>query len=278
MAEVEPIRATVIAAMVIVLAGVGYLEIRIMRNRRRKREARGEMPDRAHNAILSAKGIADALGRTGVRSVESDDLIREAETALENRNYRVASELADRAKGVLRKEKARQQAKGDLSKLETVKPPAREAEPTTKEKLTKELPPNFVQAKFSMNVARDEIGAARSRGQDVGEAEQLLAQAQATFDAQDYTVALAQASRVRRVLEGVAIPSPPIAPTAPAPASSVNAAKSRSCPSCGAPVTIDDAFCRKCGTKVPAVRACPSCGTEMASDDTFCRKCGTKVP
>ena len=274
--HIDPVRATVIASMIIVLAGVAYLEIRMIRSRRRKKEAQGEMPDRAHNELLAVKAIAEALARGGVRSVEADDVILEAETALQSRNYRVARELADRAKGLLRTEKARQQAKGDLAKFETAKPP-RDGEPTTKEKLTKDLPPNFMQAKFSMNLARDEIDAARSRGQDVTEAERMLAEAQATFDAKDYTAALAQGSRARRSLE-VTKASPPTAATPPVPTPSVSTAKTRPCPSCRAAVTVDDAFCRKCGAKVPSARVCPSCGTEVASDDAFCRRCGTKVP
>jgi hypothetical protein len=263
--------------MIIVLAGVGYLEIRMMRNRRRKKEARGEMPDRAHNTILGAKAIAETLGRQGVRNVEADDLIVEAETAATNRNYRVAVELADRAKGVLRAEKARHHAKGDLAKLETARPAPKE-EPTTKEKLTKELPPNFVQAKFSMNLAREEIASARARGQVVTEADAMLAQAQATFDAQDYTGALAQASRARRLLESPAAAPPPKSATPAAPPPPSSAAKTRPCSSCGAPVAVDDAFCRKCGARMPVARQCPECGTEVAADDAFCRKCGTKAP
>jgi len=287
-AEVDPVRASVIASMVIVLAGVAYLEIRMIRSRRRKREARGEVPDRAHNALLSVKAIAEALGHGGVRSVEADDLILEAETALKNRNYRVALDLSDRAKGLLRTEKARHQAKGDLSKLETTGP-SRDSEPTTKEKLTKDLPPNYMQAKFSMNLAHDEIDAARSRGQDVTEAQRMLGEAQATFDAKDYTAALGQASRARRSLEvtttvsppqGTTKVSPPIAatPPAPAPTPSVSTSRTRPCPNCSAAVAVEDTFCRTCGAKVPFARTCPSCGTEVASDDAFCRKCGTKVP
>jgi len=274
-AEIDPVRATVIGLMVIVLFGVAYLEIRMIRNRRRKREALGEIPDRAHNALVSVKTIAEALGRGGVRSVEADDLILEADAALKSRNYRVALELSDRAKGLLRTEKARQQARGDLAKLATAKP-SQDGEPTTKEKLTKDLPPNYMQAKFSINLVRGEIDAARSRGQDVSEAERMLAEVQATFDTKDYTAALGQASRVRRSLEGTTA-APPTAATPPVPAPSVSAAKTRPCPNCRAAVAVEDTFCRTCGAKVPYARTCPLCGTEVASDDAFCRKCGTKV-
>lgn len=276
MAIDDPVQATVILSMVIILAGVAFLEIRLIRSRRRKKEARGDLPDRAHNVLLSVKAIADAVGRAGVRSLEADDLIREAEKAFESRNYRVSVELAERAKAVLRQEKSQYQAKGDLTKLDSTKVSG-DVAPTTKEKLTKELPPNFMQAQFSMKLARDEIEGARSRGQDVREAERALSEVQAMFDAKDYNGALSQSSRVRRSLEGKAAGLPPIPATSPVPVSSVSTPKSRRCPSCGADVPNEDAFCRKCGAQVPRARACPSCGTEVASDDAFCRKCGTKV-
>lgn len=283
--ELDATRATIIASMLVVLAGVAYLELRVLRNRRKKREDRGEIPDRAHNALLSAQGIAETLGRSGIRSVEADSHLREAENAFTNRNYRVAMELAERARTLLRAEKARYEAKGDLAKLESTEP-APEGEPTVKEKLVKELPPNYMQAKFSLNLARDAIDAARNRGRDVGEAEKMLAEAQATFDATDYAMALAQASRVRRSVEGATPGSPPASPKPPVDAPTgvptsipiARAANVRPCQSCGATVAIDDAFCRKCGAKVPNVRACTSCENEVAADDPFCRKCGTKVP
>ncbi len=274
--ELDAVRIAVILAMVIVLAGVAFFEIRMMRSRRRKREERGDLPDRAHNALLSVKAIAEALGRRGVRSIEADDLILEAERAFGSRNYRVASELADRAKAILRKEKVVYQAKGDLTKLETAKPSGA-TEPTTKEKITKDLPQNFMQAKFSMNLARGEVETVRGRGQNVKEADRLLGEAQATMDAADYTAALAQISRVRRSLEGKAEAKPPTPPASTVPPIPATVGKGGRCPSCGADVPIEDAFCRKCGAQVPRARACPSCGAEVAAVDAFCRKCGAKA-
>lgn len=274
--HIDPVRVTVIAAMVIVLLGVAYFEIRMIRNRRRRRETRGDAPDRANNVILSTKSIADAVARGGVRSLEADDLIREAETALKNRNYRVAIELADRAKALLRNEKAQYQAKGDLTKLEAAKPSGSD-ELTTKEKLAKEMPANYMQAKFSMNLAREEVDAARSRGRDVTEAERLLAAAQGTMDAQDYTAALAQASRVRHLLEATTVASPRAASNPTTPVSTVTTAKARPCSACGAAVPTGDTFCRKCGAPVLRPRGCASCGAEVAPEDAFCRKCGTKM-
>ncbi len=274
----EVIRTVVIIAMVVILMGVLVLELRFLRARRKKRMGTADLPDRAHNAILTTKAIAETLARGGVRSSEADDAIREADAAYRMRNYRVAMELADRAKSLLRAAKQRYQAQGDLAKIESTPAPAPVEEVTTKEKLTKELPPNYAQSRFSMNVAGEEVEAARSRGQDVQAAERHLADAQAAFDAQDYDSALRNAIRARRALEAATPQSAPAAPaTVAPPPPSAPAPKARTCTNCGAAVAEDDAFCRKCGTKLSAERTCSSCGSLVPPDDAYCRTCGAKV-
>jgi len=271
-----------VMAMLGALAAVGAVELWYLRRRRKQRTSRGEseveLPDLAHNAIVTVKAIGDTLARGGVRSPQADDLIREAEGAARERNYRVAIDLTERAKAILRAAKLRQQQKGDLSKFDGIKPKGDADEVTAKERLMKELPPNYAQSKFSMNLALDEIASAKTAGRDTGEAESLVASAQASFDAQDYATALKQAVRARRSLEGVPMPAtepvrevPPQTPAAPG-------GTTRPCPSCGSPVAADDAFCRKCGVAVPKARTCPSCGAPVTPEDAFCRTCGTRMP
>lgn len=48
------------------------------------------------------------------------------------------------------------------------------------------------------------------------------------------------------------------------------------CPACGAICGETQNFCVKCGAKKPEPRVCPNCG-EPYKDDAFCRKCGTKL-
>ena len=270
---VDLVQTVVIMAMLVVLSAVMFLELRYMRARRQRKSKDFDLPDRAHNAILTTKAIRDTLARGGVQSPEADEVLREAETAHRERNYRVSLDLSEKAKGVLRDAKRGQQEKGDLSKLDRIQSNGVTEEVTAKERLTKELPPNFVPSRFTMGLARDEIHAAKLQGRDTAEAERLLASAQGLFDAKDYDASLREAVRSRRALEE----TPPEA-AAPAPPPPVPSTAGRACASCGAPVAADDAFCRRCGAKAPAPRTCASCGSAVPVDDAYCRKCGARFP
>jgi hypothetical protein len=269
--------------MLITLSVVAFLELRFMRGRRRRRESEGEIPDRAHNSIITTKAIAESLARGGVRSVEAEGMIHEAERAARERNFRVAIELSEKAKGVLRNTKLRREQRGDLAKLDEIAktPTAPEGESLTeKERLQKELPANYMPSKFSMELAHDDIAAAKASGASTSDAERYLADAQTSFDQKDYDAALRHAVRSRRSLGGGVTDDADEKAESPQPkVITPSTAKSRACASCGAALASDDLFCRTCGVKVPVPRTCTSCGAAtIADDDTFCRKCGTKVP
>lgn len=272
MALDDSVRTVLLVAMVVALIAVVLVELRMLRTRRRRRTAvEDELPDRAHNSLLTTKAIAETLGRGGVRSPRADDAIREADRALRMRNHRVAIELADKARAILREAKLRYERSGNLEKVEEIGPKRNPAEGvTTKEKLTKDVPPNYLQSRFSIRLAREEIDAAKARGRDIGEAERDLAEANDAFEAKEYDVALRKAVRARRMLES---PDPPSDVAQPVP----SAADNETCTNCGATIEFDDAFCRKCGAKLEWSNACPSCGAEVAEDDAFCRKCGTTL-
>lgn len=58
----------------------------------------------------------------------------------------------------------------------------------------------------------------------------------------------------------------------------------RMCEHCHQIITLDSAFCNKCGSKLEPValssaggKFCPSCGASLESGDVFCTSCGAKV-
>lgn len=270
----ETTQFVLILVMAIVLAVVAFFELRVLRSRRKGRSKNADLPDQAHNAVITSRAILQSLGRRGITSAEADDNLRQAEMALRNRKHRVALEYAENVKTILKKAKKDDETRGDIRKLDDLAAkPGVSDEGTSKEKLQKELPPNYAAAKFTLRVAREEIEAAKTAGRDVGALEASVAAAQAAFDAEDYSTALRDATRVRRELEGpteVDVEEP-----APAPETAPSA---RKCTNCGAEIPDDDAFCRKCGAKAPQRRVCGSCGRDVASDDAFCRGCGTPFP
>lgn len=282
MAEHDWIFAAVIGIIVVVIV-VTFIETRLLRKSMKARRVRAakrvdELPDDAHNALVTARAILATLEKGGVRSEEAAQMLRDAQSAYARQNYRVVLDLTSKAKTRLMELKAKQSAQGDLAKLEG-SPPAGD-EPTTKEVLQKEYPPNFLQSRFALELARSSVEGAKAAGRDAAQAETLLARAQGRFDAKDYAAALAVARQAQRSadsgpIEGLVIPpETPAPPPASAPAAPPSAGLA--CVSCGAALASDDVFCRKCGTRV-APSACRSCGTSLVAGDGFCRKCGTPI-
>ena len=263
-----------VALFVVAIVGVAILEMRFLRKRMKGRRIRtakrdAELLDEAHNAIVTTKAIMSTMDRQGIRSQEASAWVREADVAQARRNYRVTIDLTGKAKDRLLSLKAAQSSRGDLAKLEKLGPNAGSDEPTTKELIQKEFPPNLVQSKFSIELAGTAITQGQEAGRDVGPASQLLETAKARFDGKDYAAALTIARQSKRSADGDVIE----ASIPPSPGPSATVVGSRPCPTCGSSLQADDVFCRKCGTKL-APAACSSCGADLLPDDAFCRKCG----
>jgi Double zinc ribbon len=275
----DPLTAALVGILILVMGIVTYLELRYFRKKSKKRRAvttrrADQLPDEAHNALITTRAIFATMERNGLKSVEALSLLDEAQTAYDRHNYRVTIELTTKVKARLMALKAEQSTKGDLAKLGPVSSAPAKDEPTTKERLQKEFPAGLAQARFAMGLAESSVSGAKAGGREVGQAEQLLVEAKDLFEAQDYEGALKNARLAQRSAAGVKVEaiSPPPRLSAPATAPSPGSV----CSSCGAPLKADDAFCRKCGAKVQAT-ACSTCGAELASDDAFCRKCGTRI-
>ena len=271
----------VTVAVVLLLVSLGiatFLETRYLRKKMKNRRVRtakrdDELQDNAHNAIITTKAIVSSLQRQGIRSEEAEAWMQEAQTANARHNYRVAMDLTAKAKDRLLALKAAQASKGDLAKLDRFSGGGSTDEMTTKEMLQKEIPPNMLQSKFSIEVAGTAVEQGRLSGRDVSQATQLLESAKTRFDAKDYASALTIARQSKRAAAGekVDVSITPAAPQSPPQPSG------RECPTCGASLAEDDMFCRKCGARL-APAACSSCGASLLSDDAYCPKCGTSVP
>src|SRR2546422_5996075 len=266
---------TVGVILLIVALGIAtYLETRYLRKKMKNRRVRtakrdDELQDNAHNAIITAKAIVSSLQRQGIRSEEADAWLQEAQTANTRHNYRVAMDLTAKAKDRLLALKAAQASKGDLAKLDRLSVGGSTDEITTKEMLQKEIPPNMLQSKFSIEVAVTAVEQGRLSGRDVSQATQLLDAAKTRFDAKDYASALTIARQSKRAAAGERV-DVSIAPAAP---QSPPTSGGRACPSCGASLAEDDMFCRKCGARLAP--ACSSGGARLLSDEAYCPKCGT---
>jgi double zinc ribbon protein len=259
---------------------LGFVELRLLRKKMKERHLRvakgaSGLPDEAHNAIVTTKAILATLERQGIQSPEVKGWIREADVAYERHNYRVVLELIGRAKDRLLTLKAEHASKGELAKLERLSPGGDEGPATTKELLQKEVAPNLPQSRFSIEVAGSAIEQARGTGRDVAKAAEFLDAAKSRFEAKDYDGALTLARLSKRSAEGHKVEAP-AAPAAPKPTATAATPSRVACPTCDADLAADDAFCRKCGTRLEA-STCTSCGTALLLDDAFCPKCGARV-
>ncbi len=281
----ESWKAIAALAIVIIVIIIIYFELRFLRRKRMAKVDTAGIADEAYNAVITTKAIASAMERSGIRSLEARELIRRAEAARASGDSRAALEHLASAKEILMQEKKRHQEIGDLVKLpKTVTAPA-VPEETTKEKLQKELPKNYLQAKFMLGFAQKAIDERVSEGGEVSEATRLLAIAQKEFDGKDYDASLKHGVQARRGAEELIIeikdtrsvtPRTVTTPgTVVTPEVEISVSTLR-CRSCGADLKIDDTFCRKCGVKAE-LAVCPSCGTKPMAGDAFCRKCGVAL-
>lgn len=290
----DTITNIIVVVLVFVMIVVTWIELRVMRRKSKSRKQRlasrpEELQDEAHNALLTTRAIASSLAdRGGIRSDEVDGLMREAQMAYNRHNYRVAMDLTKNVKDRLISLRSQQAAQGDLAKLDAT--PADEGgedEPTTKERLQKEYPPNLAPSRFAISLAESSIEVGAASGRDVGQARALLATARVRFDGKDYSGALTVARQAEKSAKGeaVAVSAAPASPAASAsPDASVPAPPPKpaavpmggACPACGAPMKPQDVFCRKCGMRV-VLSNCPNCGAALLADDAFCRKCGTRL-
>ena len=102
----DPVVITVVLAGVALAIAVAYFEMKFIHKKMKNRRVRSakqdsNLPDEAHNALVTAKAIAATLERQGVRSHEVSSWIEEAELAYQRGNYRVTKDLIGKATPVV---------------------------------------------------------------------------------------------------------------------------------------------------------------------------------
>jgi RNA polymerase subunit RPABC4/transcription elongation factor Spt4 len=272
----------VTAIFIVVIIG----ELLWLRSRRLKRrmgaggsvkKSKDTLRDDAHNALITGRAIARTLERGGTPMIAVWSQLDEAKLAFDRGNYRVCIEIVDRTKETMKSSRLAVEKKGDLAKLESSTPPSGEDEMLTKEYIAKELPENFMQAKFSINLARDRIEDCRKRAIDTEAAALVLQDAERSFDGKDYSTALKLAVRCKNLLGSEEGGLETIPPEEEVIEITEEQLKNR-CTGCGEFLAEGDSFCRKCGSKIPKAAECEKCGKVAGIDDKFCRGCGSELP
>ncbi len=103
MALDDPTTATIVGVLILVMGIVTFLEMRYLRKKSKNRRVLSsrradQLPDEAHNALITTRAILTTMDRTGVRTAEVVSFLDEAQTAYDRHNYRVTIELTTKAR------------------------------------------------------------------------------------------------------------------------------------------------------------------------------------
>lgn len=272
----------VAVALTFIVVVIG--ELVWLRNRRLKkgmssggRVKKMSLRDDAHNALITGRAIVRTLERGGASMEATMNQLEEARTAFDRGNFRACIDIVDKAKDSMKTAKLAAEKRGDLEKLEASPPPPGDEEMLTKEIIAKEMPENFIQAKFSLNLAKDHMEKCRQGAIDTEAAALVLQDAEKAFEEKDYTTALKLAVRCKNLLTTEDGGLETIPPDEEVIEIIEEQLKFR-CTGCGEFLVEGDGFCRKCGAKIPKATECEKCGKVADIEDKFCRGCGTELP
>ncbi len=273
-----------IVVISVVLLGVLIGEFFWLRNRRlKKRMGTGgpvkkrSLQDDAHNALITGRAIAKTLDRGGTPMTAVKSQLDKAQVAYDRGNYRVAIDMVETAKDSMKATRLAGEKNGDLAKLDSSPTPPAEDEMLTKEIIAKKTPENFIQAKFSLNLARDHLEKCRVGAMDTEAVALVLQDAEKAFEEKDYTTALKLAVACKNLLATEDGGLETIPPDEEVIEITEEQLKNR-CTGCGEFLVEGDGFCRKCGAKIPKAAECEKCGKAADIEDKFCRGCGTELP
>ncbi|MCE5296676.1 MAG: zinc ribbon domain-containing protein [Euryarchaeota archaeon] len=267
--------------MIVVL----YFEFKYMRPKRRDEIEAVLTKDQAYNALMNAKAVSSALKLTGKDTREAELLLERAQYNYDQRDFVKTIAVAKASKDALLVAKDVPIAEKAVEDQERPEP---EEHPVLDGKTVhdaKKLPQNFVESKFLLAATLSDIEKAE-KDRNVDEARSLLAAAQASFDAMDYTASVKGCVRAKRSLAGPSQDGSASGVKVVTEVSSMEVVQRSSntmeerpaakCVKCGETLLDGDMFCGRCGTEVYRPIKCSRCGSDLGKDDSFCRKCGLK--
>jgi len=278
---------------VIVALFVLLFELRYIRSKREEVLTAQDRKDQAFNAILTVRSVAQILSRQGINVGPVEEQLESARRAMYAGDFQRAMTICDDAREDLMRAKSAHEARPvevrrgpEVPDRRLVheepfpaSPIARTDEYAGTKLEDKERPPNYLESKFELSAAADELASARQRGAASEAAETSYAKAQSAFEAGEYASALSWALKARRALAPPAEEAPPAPTEAPTGVVKIPARKGvpppPTCAKCGGRLAPGDAFCGKCGAKVEARLVCRQCAAELQPEDLFCRRCGT---
>lgn len=275
---------TLIIVLLVVLAIAVFVEIKYIRGKKDDNIDRALDKDEAFNALNTTQAVSRALKDKGRDTGPAEMELLRASLAYDRRNYLECIESVKKAKKLL------DEAPTVAFEVEPKKVPLKVQPIGEEEEVqehanigeTRKLPQNYLESKFMIATAGDEIESGRSAGKDVTSSVCLLDEARMAFECKDYDLALKKSLKAKKAIEApLELQKPKTIESndrTATVAKDVEVGENAAfCAKCGAKAKDDDNFCAKCGNIVGSKPECPNCGAEVSLEDIFCRKCGAEI-
>ncbi len=274
-----------VIVLLIVLGIAVFIELRYIRSKRSDGIERALEKDESFNALNTTKAVGRVLKDKGRDTSKAEMELLRASLAYDRSDYAECMDSVDKAKKLL--DSAPDVGFANEAANESVVDGGIPEEEPVQEQATiveaRKLPPNYLESKFMIATAGDEIERSRLEGKDVSGSICLLDEARIAFESKDYDLALRKSLKAKKGAEASSEPAQIEVVKIVPPIKTVekdivkDSSSPSACTNCGADARIDDVFCAKCGKPIVRTRVCDSCGTKLSEDDAFCRKCGTEV-
>ncbi len=274
-----------VIVLLLVLGIAVFIELRYIRSKRSEGIERALEKDESFNALNTTKAVGRALKDKGRDTAKAELELLRGSLAYDRGDYAECMDSVNKAKKLLDSAPdigfANEASNGPEADDSTPEEEPMQEQATIAD--ARKLPPNYLESKFMIKTAGDEIERFRSEGKDVSGSMYLLDEARIAFESKDYDLALRKSLKAKKGAESSSEPAQIDVVKIIPPIKTVeidivkDSSSSSACSNCGADSRIDDVFCAKCGKPIVRTRACTACGTKLSEDDVFCRKCGTEV-